>query len=87
MLSRFMPSSHGAVAHLGTDLAHHFLLSCIDFATVMELNVFILFVDLTQAFDKILRELVFGWPSHFGDDRESREAYLVECGVSVEMAS
>ena len=43
-------------------------------------------LDLTKAFDKVLRELVFGWPCHIGADRECRLAYLVQCGVSEEVA-
>ena len=86
--TEFMPSSqHGAVEGLGTDYAHHFLLSCIDYAMLMVLSIFVLFVDLTKAFDNVLRELVFGWPSHIRPDRASRIAHLMDCGANEDVAS
>ena len=50
------------------------------------LSIFVLFVDLTKAFDKVLRELVFGWPSEIGTDRHARVAYLIEYGASEDVA-
>ena len=86
--TEFMPpSQHGAVEGLSTDFAHHFLLSCIDYAASMKLCIFVLFVDLTKAYDKVLRELVFGWPSNVNADRASRIAYLIDCGATEDVAA
>ena len=79
-------SLHGAVAKEGTDLAHHVLLSCLDYASMSCQSVFVLFVDLTKAFDKVLSKLVFGWPSFVQCDRESKQAYLESRGCSSSVA-
>ena len=56
------PSQHGAVAGGGTDLAHHFLLLCMDLARSAQMSLFVLFLDSIKAFDKAIREIVFGYP-------------------------
>ena len=69
-----MPSCQfGAVARGGTDFAHHFIFA------ELSLSVFVLFVDLFKAFDKVLRELVMGFPQHARCDRI---AYLCTLGLS-----
>ena len=68
----------GATAGRGTDFAHHILRSFIDRANKLGHSFFILFLDLVKAFDRIIRELVFGWPP---DVPEDRVQYLVELGV------
>ena len=58
-----MPKSqYGAVPKRGTDFAHHILQSFIATSVLSSSSVFILFVDLIKAFDRALRELVFGMP-------------------------
>ena len=52
---------HGGVRGLGTDMAHHFIFSPIDFAACKKRSEFVLFLDLVKAFDKIVREIVVGW--------------------------
>ena len=75
-----MPHSQfGAVSGGGTDLAHHFLLVCIEFAQKKSLSIFILFLDLVKAFGKALRELVFGFPQDVAED--DQVAYLMSIGV------
>ena len=56
------PSQHGAVAGKGTDLAHHYVLASLDLACNLALSIALLFVDWQKAFDKAIREIVFGWP-------------------------
>ena len=80
-----MPSCQfGAVAGGGTDFAHHVILSVIAYAAELSLSLFSLFVDLVKAFDKVLRELVMGFPQHVRGDRL---AYLVTRGLSHTEAS
>ena len=44
---RQMPSSHhGAVASRGTDLVHHFILTCLEIAKALSISIGLLFVDL-----------------------------------------
>ena len=71
-------SQFGAVAGGGTDFAHHFVLTCLDYAAAFKLSIFILFADLVKAFDKVLRELVFGFPQGL---ETSRVAYLESLGI------
>ena len=63
LYDRGMPASqYGAVARRGTDFANHIVQSFISGAALTSSCVFILFVDLVKAFDRALRELVFGMP-------------------------
>ena len=58
-----MPASQfGAVSRRGTDFASHVVLTFIDRCKALQLCTFILYVDLSKAFDKALRELVLGIP-------------------------
>ena len=45
--------------------------------------VFVLFLDLVKAFDRIIREMVLGWPTGFVGDGFK---YLLELGVNEEAA-
>ena len=74
---------HGGIWKLGTDMAHHFVISAMDYAAVNNLSIFVLFLDLVKAFDKIVREIVVGWPQHCGPDRI---AYLKFTGIPEESA-
>ena len=70
---------HGAVAMRGTDFASHIVTSAIAVAHLLKLSLFVLFVDLTKAFDRVIRQLVHGW----GLIKSScRHAYLLQLGVS-----
>ncbi|CAK0858573.1 unnamed protein product [Prorocentrum cordatum] len=51
---------YGAVPRRGADMAAHVIRSLIDRAHLMKYSIFVLFVDLSKAFDKICRELVLG---------------------------
>ena len=55
------PNQHGAVALRGTDFASHIIATAIDIAALLTLNIFVLFVDLTKAFDRVIRQLPLGW--------------------------
>ncbi|CAK0854575.1 unnamed protein product, partial [Prorocentrum cordatum] len=56
------PSQYGAVSGRGTDLAIRVELSFIDYCKLHGLSHFILWVDLSKAFDRVIRELVLGIP-------------------------
>ena len=79
-----MPTSqHGAVAGRGTDMASHLIRSAVAAAAMLKLSIFVLFVDLVKAFDKVIRQLVYGWGDRKPDDPA---AYLQSLGVSKEAA-
>ena len=63
------PEQCGGVVGKGTDLASHVVRSAIDFAKLFSLSIFMLFVDLTKAFDFALREVVLGWPQGVYEDK------------------
>ncbi|CAK0891389.1 unnamed protein product, partial [Prorocentrum cordatum] len=70
MYNAHMPESqHGAVAGRGTDLAAHLARSFCDYCTTKGLSCFVWFVDLVKAFDRVVREIVLGWP-HAATDPE-----------------
>eukprot|EP00973_Karenia_brevis_P015981 2184649-Karenia_brevis.AAC.1 len=63
----------GAVRKRGTDFATHLVASAVAAASMMSLSIFVLFLDLVKAFDRVVRQLVVGWgnsPTH------DRKAYL-----------
>ena len=63
--ARNMPESQcGGVAVGGTEYAHHTITTCIDYAKIMGMSIFVLFLDLEKAFDKVVREIVLGWPQN-----------------------
>ena len=56
-----MPATQfGAVKDRGTDMATHIVWSAIAFAALMSTSIFILYVDLTKAFARMLREYAMG---------------------------
>ena len=73
----------GGVAKKSTDFGTHMVRTAIDVAAAMSLCIFILFVDLVKAFDRILRELLFGWPSNM---TTTPVEHLMALGVSLEDA-
>ena len=52
----------GAVSKRGTDFGTHMLTSFIELRTNDNDSIGICFVDFVKAFDRVLRELVMGWP-------------------------
>ena len=69
----------GATKKRGTDFATHLLRTLIDRAELTGSSIAILYVDLTKAFDKVLREIVLGW-----GDGGKQETYqtLLELGYA-----
>ena len=54
------------------------MLCCfIDCCKMMGWSCFVLFVDLSKAFDYAVREVVMGWMESAPDDHEGRRQYLV----------
>eukprot|EP00959_Pyramimonas_sp_CCMP1952_P061809 1291714-Pyramimonas_sp.AAC.1 len=57
-----MPSTQfGAVPRGGCDFATHTVLAAVDIGQSRALSIFVLFIDLTKAFDTIVREIAFGF--------------------------
>ena len=79
-LNQNLPADqYGGVSERGTDFATHLVVSATAVAQLLNLSVFVLFVDLTKAFDRIVRQLVMGW----GDiPPTERRSYLESLGVS-----
>ena len=78
-----MPTEQfGATVGRGTDVATHIVRSFIEMCLLNASSYFILFVDLVKAFDRVVRELVMGWPSGVTDPRE----YLLSLGLTNEQA-
>ena len=73
------PSEFGGTAEMGSALASHFLRSVMDRACSRRWSIFILFIGLTEAFDKVLRELVVGWPD--GLPRTEQASHLEAVGL------
>ena len=71
----------------GADLAAHAARSILSYASQMNWSVRMVFVDLSNAFDKIVRELVVGWPDHLPASRDVRVNYRTSMGVSCRAAS
>ena len=61
-------SQFGAVPKIGTSMASHLIRSFIDYTRIACLCMFILFVDLSKAFDKIIREPAMGCPHGANND-------------------
>ena len=69
----------GARPGRGTDMATHLLSSMINYAEQASMSIVILFVDLTKAFDRIIRQILHGW----GDlPADQRRHHLRGLGVS-----
>jgi lactam utilization protein B len=74
---------YGAVRLRGTDFATHVVSSLIDLAAMLMQSIFVLFVDLVKAFDKVVREVVVGWGER--PEHEHLE-YLISLGVDAKAA-
>ena len=80
----YIPFSQcGGARKKGTDLAHHVLQSFQEAAQLAGLSSAILFVDLTKAFDLIVREIILGWPS---DGMTDKISFLESVGLHKEAA-
>eukprot|EP00973_Karenia_brevis_P051453 7144988-Karenia_brevis.AAC.1 len=74
---------YGGVPKRGTDFATHLVLTATAIAKLRNWSVFVLFVDLTKAFDRVVRQLVMGW----GDiPLDQRRQYLMSLGVNPDAA-
>ena len=79
-------SQHGAMKGRGTDSAHHFVLSCLDYAVISAMSIMVLFVDLSKAYDRILREIVMGYPQHVPNQPDTQLKYLMKLGLEENVA-
>jgi hypothetical protein len=71
----------GAVAGRSTAMASLFLRSFPDCCKLMSWSCFVLFVDLSKAFDYAAREVVMGWIENAPTARADQIAYLKEVGI------
>lgn len=73
----------------GTDFPSHTLRLLTEFADAHSMSWCIIFFDLTQAFDRVIREIVYGWPPCPGPQwarDAARAGYLRQCGLTVRAA-
>eukprot|EP00973_Karenia_brevis_P075162 10441243-Karenia_brevis.AAC.1 len=73
----------GAVAHRGTDYASHLVLSMLAYAAATRASIFVLFLDLIKAFDRVVREVVMGMPE---ESHGQPVDYLCSIGIKRESA-
>ena len=76
----------GAVPARGIDFANHLVRTLLDIASALQWSIFVLFLDLVKAFDRVVRELLLGWPSSAGLTKSTRLAYLRSFGLDQEVA-
>ena len=75
-------SQYGAVKHRGTAMASLVVRSFLDLCSVRSWSCFVLFVDLSKAFDYAIREVVMGWmPDAITASIEEKRALLEKLGV------
>jgi hypothetical protein len=79
VLSVLPDDQFGGVPGGGTDFANHLIRSLLQLAKVAGMSAFVLFLDLEKAYDRIVRELVFGMPHN--NDMACTE-YLESIGVT-----
>ena len=72
------PNQHGGTKGRGTDFASHIVRSLLDIAHLKGWSVFVLFLDLIKAYDRVVRELVLGWPPFL---KASGYEYLIALGI------
>ena len=58
----------GCVSHRGTDFGNHLVRTFLDYCRIRKLSCMVLFIDLTKAFDLIIREILMGWQQGFCAD-------------------
>ena len=77
---KYVPESQcGAVKGKSCDFASHLLRTLLDCTKARSLTIAILFVDLVKAFDRLLREVVIGWPQT--GTQGGGVKYVVELGL------
>eukprot|EP00973_Karenia_brevis_P006717 913407-Karenia_brevis.AAC.1 len=77
----------GAVKYRGTALASLMLRAFIDLCVMRAFSYFILFIDLSKAYDYAVREVVTGWMRSQGNSTaEEKQALLVKLGVPDDVA-
>ena len=72
---RISHTQFGATSGGGTDIPAHIVQSAIEYAHHFGLSIFVMFLDLEKAFDRVIRELVFGYPHNLALDEKSRLDY------------
>lgn len=60
----------GGVSGKGTDFATHVIRTAVDYAKVHTKSMAVLYIDLTKAFDRIIREFAVGWPKLSSVDKQ-----------------
>ncbi|CAK0879178.1 unnamed protein product, partial [Prorocentrum cordatum] len=75
-------AQHGAVGGRSTDFASHLVVEILAYAARTSMCVFIMFLDLVKAFDRVIREITLGWPAGVSDG----EAYLMGLGLGRDQA-
>ena len=83
-------TQYGCTAGGGTDYPNHTVRSLLQYAKLLSLSVFILFLSLETAFDRVIREIVMGWPQHLDGALVSEEEqieYLVSIGMQRDAAA
>ena len=82
---------HGSRKGRGTDYACHTSRSIVDYAKRNCLSLFCLFIDLSKAIDKVIREILLAWPQGYQGDFADKCALLTSYGLSsvdaIEMAT
>ena len=73
----------GGFPNRGTDLATHVIRTSLDIAARDNLSIAVLFIDLTKAFDLVVREFALGWPTYSFD---SKRGLLIRLGIPDEHA-
>ena len=74
----------GCAAGRGTIFATHLLRSFIDHCNLVSASFFVLFVDLSKAFDVLIREILLSWRQGFSGDKVE---HLMSIGLSRDDAS
>ena len=77
--SKISLSQCGAVPGRDADMAALAARSMLAYASQMSWSVCMVFIDLFKASDKIVRELVVGWPDHLPNSRYVQVNYLTSC--------
>ena len=79
-------NQYGAVSGRGTATASLAVRCFMDMCMLLGLSCFVLFLDLTKAFDLAVRELVLGWAHSLPADTRSRRQHLLKVGIPDEFA-
>ena len=67
---------------MGTAFASHIVKAAIEYAELANSSLFLLYVDLEKAFDRVCRELLFGFPAWVEGCDTAREQHLLGLGLS-----